>query len=102
MAISSLKIIMTSSVKQSLAKTVRCALAVYTCRELAPSRRMKRVSLTTVCEWVLSAWAALSREITMRSFAKCGISLEVDLAWNSSGDDGDASSNTHGDQSSSD
>lgn len=32
---------------------------VNTGHELIPSGRVKRASLTTVCEWMLSAWVAL-------------------------------------------
>lgn len=66
---------------------------VNTGRELASSAHMKRASLTTVYKWMLSAWALLSRELVMRSFAKCGISLEDDVLWNSNSD-GDTNSTT--------
>lgn len=70
--------------------------------ELTLSGRVKRASLTTLCEWLVSAWAVLSRELVMCSFAKWGISLEDDVLWNSSSDNGNTDSTTSEDESSSD
>lgn len=75
---------------------------VNTGHKLTPSGRVKRATLTTILEWVLSAWVTVPGELVMRSFAKCGISLEDDGLWNSSGDDGNADSTASEDESSSD
>ncbi|KAH8025159.1 hypothetical protein HPB51_004001 [Rhipicephalus microplus] len=57
-----------------------------------PSGRVRRASLATVCGWVLSAWAAVPRHAVVRSFAKCGLTLDDDVLWDCSSNDGSSTS----------
>ncbi|KAH9369296.1 hypothetical protein HPB48_012372 [Haemaphysalis longicornis] len=57
-----------------------------------PSGRVRRASLATVCGWVLSAWAAVPRDAVVRSFAKCGLTLDDDVLWDCSSSDGSSTS----------
>ncbi|KAH8020821.1 hypothetical protein HPB51_005188 [Rhipicephalus microplus] len=61
-------------------------------RELTPSGRVRRASLATVSGWVLSAWAAVPRDAVVRSFAKCGLTLDDDVLWDCSSNDGSSTS----------
>lgn len=68
-------------------------------RELTPAGRVKRASLATVCGWVLSAWSAIPRDVVMRSFAKCGLTLDDDVLWDRSSCDGSSSTSDDEDTS---
>ena len=46
--------------------------------DLTPTGRMKRPTITQVCEWVKTSWQAVNDEIVVRSFKKCGISNASD------------------------
>lgn len=54
--------------------------------EKTPTGRLKRASLQQVCEWILSAWSAVSFEVVAKSFKVTGISncmngTEDDRLW---------------------
>lgn len=77
---------------------------------LTPSGRLKRPSITQVCEWVLKSWNSVKTEIVVKSFKKCGISnamdgTEDDILFEESVDsdsidDPDAASQSDGDYNS--
>ncbi|XP_056407556.1 uncharacterized protein LOC130300905 [Hyla sarda] len=46
--------------------------------EVTNSGRMKRPSITKVCQWVKTSWNTVSEDIVIRSFKKCGISNALD------------------------
>nr|XP_034973330.1 putative zinc finger protein 56 [Zootoca vivipara] len=46
--------------------------------DLTPTGRMKRPTITQVCEWVETSWHAVKEEIVVQSFRKCGISNALD------------------------
>lgn len=46
--------------------------------DVTPTGRLKRPSITQVCEWVKTSWAAVKTEIIVKSFKKCGISNAMD------------------------
>ncbi|CAI5770390.1 pogo transposable element with KRAB domain [Podarcis lilfordi] len=46
--------------------------------DLTPTGRMKRPTITQVCEWVKTSWHSVKEEIVVRSFKKCGISNALD------------------------
>lgn len=46
--------------------------------DLTPTGRMKRPTITQVCEWVKTSWDSVKDEIVVRSFKKCGISNALD------------------------
>ncbi|KAG8233780.1 hypothetical protein J437_LFUL003851 [Ladona fulva] len=46
--------------------------------DLTPSGRMKRPSISEVCEWVKKSWEDVKAEIIVKSFKKCGISNALD------------------------
>ncbi|KAH6920224.1 hypothetical protein HPB50_028788 [Hyalomma asiaticum] len=54
-------------------------------------RRVRGTSLDTVCGWVLSAWAAVPCDVTVRSSAKCGLTLD-DVLWDRSSYEGSSTS----------
>ena len=46
--------------------------------DVTPTGRIKRPSITQVCEWVKTSWDAVKEEVVVRSFKKCGISNAMD------------------------
>ncbi|KAG2459032.1 POGK protein, partial [Polypterus senegalus] len=46
--------------------------------DLTPTGRMKRPTITQVCEWVKTSWDSVKDEIIVHSFKKCGISNALD------------------------
>ena len=46
--------------------------------DLTPTGRMKRPTITQVCEWVKTSWHSVKEEIVVQSFKKCGISNALD------------------------
>ena len=40
--------------------------------------RRRAPSYHTLCEWIVSAWASISRDLIIKSFMVCGISSAVD------------------------
>ncbi|XP_069593726.1 bromodomain testis-specific protein [Ranitomeya imitator] len=46
--------------------------------DLTPTGRMKRPTITQVCEWVKTSWQSVKDETIIRSFKKCGISNALD------------------------
>lgn len=46
--------------------------------DLTPTGRMKRPTITQVCEWVKTSWDSVKEEIVVHSFKKCGISNASD------------------------
>lgn len=46
--------------------------------DLTPTGRMKRPTITQVCEWVKRSWDSVKEEIVVQSFKKCGISNALD------------------------
>ena len=40
--------------------------------------RVKRPSISNICEWVKNSWQWVKSETTVKSFKKCGISNAVD------------------------
>ncbi|CAI5769472.1 pogo transposable element with KRAB domain [Podarcis lilfordi] len=46
--------------------------------DLTPTGRMKRPTITQVCEWVKTSWHLVKEEIVVQSFRKCGISNALD------------------------
>ncbi|KAM3915673.1 pogo transposable element with KRAB domain [Leptodactylus fuscus] len=46
--------------------------------DLTPTGRMKRPTITQVCEWVKTSWQAVKDETVVSSFKKCGISNALD------------------------
>lgn len=46
--------------------------------DFTPTGRMKRPSISTVCEWVKKSWQKVKTETIVKSFKKCGISNALD------------------------
>lgn len=46
--------------------------------DLTPTKRMKRPTITQVCEWVKRSWDSVKKDIVVKSFKKCGISNALD------------------------
>ena len=46
--------------------------------DLTPTGRMKRPTITQVCEWVKRSWDSVKEDIVVKSFKKCGISNALD------------------------
>jgi hypothetical protein len=46
--------------------------------DLTPTGRMKRPTITQVCDWVKTSWQSVKEEILVESFKKCGISNAFD------------------------
>ena len=46
--------------------------------DLTLTGRMKRPTITQVCEWVKTSWQSVQDETVVRSFKKCGISNALD------------------------
>ena len=46
--------------------------------DLTPTGRMKRPTITQVCEWVKRSWDSVKKDIVVKSFKKCGISNALD------------------------
>ncbi|KAL1432591.1 hypothetical protein MTO96_013063 [Rhipicephalus appendiculatus] len=55
-------------------------------------KTMPKEASLAVCEWVLSAWAAVPRDVVVRSFAKCGLTLDDDVLFDRSSYDGSSTS----------
>lgn len=45
---------------------------------LTPAGRVKKPTITEVCNWVLNSWYGVKQEVIVKSFKKCGISNEMD------------------------
>ncbi|KAG8225841.1 hypothetical protein J437_LFUL004770 [Ladona fulva] len=46
--------------------------------DVTPTGRMKRPSISSVCEWVKKSWQKVKSETIIKSFKKCGISNVLD------------------------
>ncbi|KAG8233128.1 hypothetical protein J437_LFUL012554 [Ladona fulva] len=46
--------------------------------DITPMGRMKRPSISCVCEWVKKSWQKVKSETIIKSFKKCGISNALD------------------------
>ncbi|KAG7154934.1 Pogo transposable element-like 32, partial [Homarus americanus] len=46
--------------------------------DMTPTGRMKRPSISKVCEWVLKSWYDIKTKVIVKSFKKCGISNAMD------------------------
>ncbi|KAM9316104.1 serotransferrin-B-like [Gastrophryne carolinensis] len=46
--------------------------------DLTPTERMKRPTITQVCEWMKTSWQSVKNQTIVRSFKKCGISNALD------------------------
>jgi len=47
-------------------------------KETTPTGRVKRPSISQVCQWVKTSWDAVEKGIVIKSFKKCGISNNLD------------------------
>jgi hypothetical protein len=59
---------------------------------LTPAGRIKKPSVTILCQWILTAWQRISPEVIVKGFKKCCISnamdgSEDDVLWNDSEED---------------
>jgi hypothetical protein len=64
---------------------------------LTSAGRIKKPSVTVLCQWILTAWQHISREVIVKGFKKCCISSamdgsEDDVLWNDSEEDGNVRS----------
>jgi hypothetical protein len=46
--------------------------------DLTLTGRMRRPSISQVCEWVKKSWETVKTETVVKSFKKCGISNRLD------------------------
>lgn len=46
--------------------------------ETTPTGKLKKPSLTLICEWILAAWTLISNDLVVKSFKKCCISNSLD------------------------
>lgn len=46
--------------------------------DLTPTGRIKKASITQVCDWILRSWNGVKKEVVVKSFKKCGISNAMD------------------------
>jgi hypothetical protein len=46
--------------------------------DLTATGRMKRPTITEVCDWVITSWQLVKEEIVVKSFKKCGINNALD------------------------
>jgi hypothetical protein len=46
--------------------------------DLTPTGRMKRPTISQVCEWAKTLWELVKQEIVVKSFKKCGVSNALD------------------------
>jgi hypothetical protein len=61
---------------------------------LTPAGRIKKPSVTILCQWIITAWQYISKEVTVKSFKKCCVfnamdGTEDDMLQNGSEEDGD-------------
>jgi len=61
---------------------------------LAPAGRIKKPSVTILCQWIITAWQCISPEVTVKCFKKCCVfnaldGTEDDMLQNGSEEDGD-------------
>ena len=47
---------------------------------VTPAGRVKRPSISNVCEWVKNSWQRVKSETTVKSLKKCGISNALDAS----------------------
>ena len=47
-------------------------------RETTKVCNFRRPGLSVVCQWIISAWESLPRDMVIRSFLKCGILNSMD------------------------
>jgi hypothetical protein len=45
---------------------------------LSPAGRIKKPSVTILCQWIITAWQRISSEVTVKCFKKCCVFSAVD------------------------